>query len=173
MSTYSQVLEILDDTARQAGKANVPMRWLAVFPYRWAVGLLEFDIIRQTNSCTRAIEKASLSISGVAHRLPKIATEISPAHLDRFLTSAVNAEQAYLRMRKNAMDMLLRAKPISAKHPKIAQAYGACIESLADAFEAAQDLRWVIMECQAQQDVGAGRVQRFGNASDAIAALRS
>lgn len=173
MSTYTNVLDILDDTARQAGKTGAPMGWLHKSRYTWTVVLFQYSIVSKAKRNTRWVEESSLRLSGIARRLPKIASDVPAADLDHFLTAAAESEQAYLGMRKEVMDILLTIKPYAAKVPKVAQALSTMVEALADAFESAQDLRWVVMECQAQKNVDAGQVQRFGTAEAAIAALRA
>lgn len=43
--------------------------------------------------------------------------------------------------------------------------------AIADAFEAAQALRWELMEVQADADIAAGRVHRFDSTEETIAFL--
>lgn len=173
MSTYGHVLDILDDTAQQAGKASAPVLWLRARAMGFSVVLFQSRMARRAARNIREIEEMGLRLSGIARRLPKFATEMSAADISHLLQATIDTEQGYMRQRGDLMTIILELAASSLKSTTAAQSLTEWVTALADAFEAAQDLRWVIMECQAQQDVDAGRVQRYGSAAAAIAALRS
>jgi hypothetical protein len=173
MSTTAIALDILTDSAANAGRVSAPMRWLHAVRAGWMLSILRFLIVRDARSSAREVEKNGLSLSGMANRLAKHASGLTDTELEHCLKSAVRAEAVYLNMRSRVMELLAQARPYAEQFPDITEAFSAWIEALADAFESAQELRWVVLECQAQADVDAAKVQRYGTAQEAIAALRA
>jgi hypothetical protein len=172
MSTYNHVRDLFADEANERAWFGVPAHWLKLARHVWLMAPMQARLVRRIRTITRNVEDMSLRISGYAHRYPRL-TDLASDADEQALQLAQSSEAHFLGVRKSVLEMIQTVKPAAKMLPALWQALADWNSAAVDAFEAAQELRWVVLECQAQRDIDQGRIQSFDSAAEAIASLRN
>ncbi len=173
MTTYSHVLEVFAEKSEERAWVGVPSFWLTLARHSWLLLLLQARLTRKIKATTREVEGISLHLSGFTHRYPRMVDSMSPQEEDFALAVAQRSEEHCMGVRKSILEMIQMVKPFAENLPVLSSALATWNGAAVDAFEAAQEMRWVILESQAQRDIDQGHVQRFDSAAAAINSLRS
>lgn len=173
MTTYSHVHDLLSSHDDQLDGLVVPHYWMMLVKHTWLIPFWKASITRRVNDMTRKLEDQSLRLSGYVHRFPRVSELMSAEYESELLDLVCDFEDSCMAVRTSILSMIAQVKPLATKLPKLFAALQDWNSAAVDAWESAQDLRWVILESQAQRDIDQGKVQRFDSAAAAIASLRS
>lgn len=173
MTTYSYLLDGIDETIRVTERASVPATWHKVAGMRWVVMFWQYRILNRAKKNVRRVQKVVLSLSGVAHMLPKLSTDQVASEAAHLIKVTSSLQDEYLEMRRDVLALRSELQAIGMLSPDLQRVLGDWIAAYADCYEVAQDICWTVREVQAQQDIDTGRVERFSTAEAAIAALRA
>ena len=151
-----------------------PPFWLRLIGFRWSALIFRKSTTRQLHKLERDYFEVSLILKGFLAEM--IATASSHPNAQPYSDSIIQSLESIERSLLSNRARLLR---ICAKQPATRDfdfyrvSFSEVIGANADAFEAAQALRWELMEQQADADIQAGRAQTFESADAAIAFLNS
>lgn len=173
MTAYGHVIDLFAEEANEPAFVGVPNLWLTVARHSWLLLIMRARITRQVKQATREVEDIALRLSGFTHRYPRMADTVTPAEEAAALCMAERVEAQFMRVRASILGMIQSVKPVAQHMPVLWKMLGTWNSAAVDACEAAQEMRWVVLECQAQRDIDQGRVQSFDSADAAIVSLRS
>lgn len=148
--------------------------WVHLLPHRWARWVLGAVICRQLRRLELDYFSVAVTLKGLLAELHAQQTGgnwVDDEQADRQIDKLQATERSLLAGRTQLL--ALAQLPSLSASTAIGQALSVVIGANAEAFEAAQALRWEMMETQADADIAAGRVHRFDSTEDAIAFLRS
>lgn len=176
MTTYNHVRSMFAEDANERAWFSVPAFWLKLARHDWMMSLMQAHISRRVRAITRNVEDMSLRLSGYAYRFSRVTdtmTSEEEAEIGELVKMIEGAEAHFLDVRESILAMVQMVKPAAKVVPVLWEALTQWNIAVVEAFEAAQELRWVILECEAQHDIDQGRVHSFDSAAAAIASLRS
>lgn len=123
-------------------------------------------IVRMANA-GQAMLDAEIWFNGL-HNTLLVQTELAPEMVERVL----QASQA-VQDRLQSLHAQFQAAAQRTDNPEVRRIGALACESAARLFDAAERLRWTLLERQADHDVDAGRVREFPSGQAAVAFLRS
>lgn len=173
MTTYNHVRDLLAEQSNAQALTIVPSHWFRLAKHAWIILLFQARLVHNVKVITREVEDLGLRLSGATHQYIRVSQNIPRDVEADILRMAQDAEAHFLKVRTSILSMNQLLKPSANKFPALCESLGVWNIAAVEAFEAAQELRWMILETQAQRDINQGRVSRFGSAADAIASLRS
>ena len=142
--------------------------------YRWARRMFSRWMQRRIAGVALGYFRLTLSLKGMLAEVcayPVGGAWADDALIDDAIDCLQGQEQTLLQQRADWLALAQRAS--IGRDTGLSQALASLISASTDTFEAAQALRWELMEAQADADIVAGRCHRFDSTEDALSFLHT